>query len=138
MSWSNDTGNLNLYYNGVLNATIQNINGVLRLNAPLTLGSSQSTVSMGLTQVRLWSSASVNAYFDEMIDPASVEIGDGAKLIAYYPFSTASTFTGISENTAFTNAGTDRSTQNNDLNLGSAQIDTIPMTELFLDVIQFG
>jgi hypothetical protein len=138
VSWSNDTGNLNLYYNGVLNATIQNINGVLRLNAPLTLGSSQSTASMSLTQVRLWSSASVNAYFDEMIDPASVEIGDGAKLIAYFSFSTASTFTGISENTAFTNAGTDRSTQNNDLNLGSAQIDTIPMTELFLDVIQFG
>ena len=105
MSWSDATGNLTLYHDGVKKNTIANVHGSFRLNAYLNLGSSNSAINIEVTQVRLWSSASVQSYYNYMIDPASVQTGDGTKLLAYYPFSTASTFTGPTENNAFTNAG---------------------------------
>ena len=133
VSWSNATGNLTLYYSGVRNDTISNVHGALRLNSPLILGSTKSTVAVRVTQVRLWKSAYVQAYYKYMIDPASNM--SGGSLLAYYPFSGASTFLGPGEST-FTTAGSDRSSNQNDLNLGSALIETIPMNQLFLDVYQ--
>jgi len=136
VSWSNATGNLTLYHNGIPTDTIVNVHGALRLNSPLIVGSTQSTLAVRVTQVRLWKSANVQSHYNYMIDPASVGSGQGSQLLAYYPFSGASTFAGPTD-PAFTTAGSDRSTNQHDLDLGSAQIEPIPLAQLFLDVYQF-
>jgi hypothetical protein len=133
-SWSDSTGNVSVHYNGVFLRAFATGPGRIQLNAALIIGSSLSASEVQITQVRLWSSASVQTYFNYMIDPSSVERVRDAPLLAYYPFSGASTFTGLSD-PAFTTAGSDRSVNEYDLNLGGAEIRTIPLDELFLDVL---
>jgi len=135
-SWSDSTGKLSLQYDGVTVQTHVTGHGRVQLFAPLVIGSSLSASEVQITQIRLWSSASVQSYFNYMIDPSSVETDLGAPLLAYYPFSGASTFTGPS-NAAFTTAGSDRSANAHDLNMGGTEIRTISLAELFLDVYHY-
>ena len=134
-SWSNSTANVSVHYNGVLLRAFATGPGRIQLNAALIIGSSLSASEVQITQARLWSSASVQTYFNYMIDPASVEMVRDVPLLAYYPFSGASTFTGPSDQ-AFTTAGSDRSANEYDLNLEGVEIRTIPLDELFLDVLR--
>ena len=127
---------------------VTNVRGVVQVSGPLIVGSSRSAASMKVTQVRLWRSAiEVPAFYQYMIDPASVESGQGADLLAYYPFSGASKLSGPSES-AFsietagcersTRAPCDGSTKPLDLDISAHHlIEAIPFEELFLDVYHF-
>ena len=127
---------------------VTNVRGVVQVNGPLMVGSSRSAASMKVTQVRLWRSAiAVPAFYQYMIDPASVESGQGADLLAYYPFSGASKLSGPSENAfSIETAGCERSTRTPcvgstkplDLDISAHNlIEAIPFEELFLDVYHF-
>ena len=157
-SWSGVTGKLVVYLDGGSKIeTVHNLHGSLNLSASLLLGSSLSASGVRMTQVRLWKTAANMGLHNVMIDPSSVNIGEGKHLLAYYPFSGVHTF--LDTVRTLTNPGSDRSTIRMDSNgftkttqdlimsdiIENCQqncdtqshLFTVDMSQLFLDVYHF-